>query len=335
VWRAFRWSAGVFTLRVGNLMPGEIRDVIDTKEMKPPPPIQNAPGWPGGHEGANGVTWVLDKNAVQHPMLRPFQDWQALERRDVLYEPRSAWKYWDVQKAPEATVVVYYNDAEKPEGRHPAVLERGIPEPGQPTKLKGRVVLLTTRMDAVPLADRWNDYWTFTNSWCVVFPTLVSRYLAGDTTDANFNYQTGLSATVQLPKGGLPRGTKVAIDGPDIPTEDATIEVGDKQTELRIGPPKTNRPGNFQASAEPGWREGFSLNAPAEESTLEKVAVDSIEDVTGKETVVPLDRNVKLADMLKVIANQPIDLFPWLLIAVLLLLATEGLVANRFYRKVR
>jgi hypothetical protein len=48
-----------------------------------------------------------------------------------------------------------------------------------------------------------------------------------------------------------------------------------------------------------------------------------------------LDRNLKLRDVLAVVIGAPIDLFPWLLIAVLLLLALEGLAANRFYRRVK
>ena len=83
------------------------------------------------------------------------------------------------------------------------------------------------------------------------------------------------------------------------------------------------------------WRDGFSLNVPADESTLVKVPVEGIEDLTGKNSVVPVDRNLSLWDALSRTFNQPIDLFPWLLIAVLLLLALEGLIANRFYRKVR
>jgi hypothetical protein len=326
----------------GNLMPGTIGELIDTRELKPPPPTQTAPGWPGGHEGANGVRWVLDEKAVQHPMLRPFQDWQSLERRDVLHDPRVAWKYWHATKdrAPEAAVVVYYNDAEKPDARRPAVLERGIPDPGQPTRIKGRVVLLTTRMDLK--AEEWNDYWDFSNSWVVVFPTLVVRYLAGDTADANYNHQTGRTATVPLPRGGLPPPKdgqampKVVLDGPGIDSDLALIDVTTRQADVPIDPRRTGQPGNFRVSVESAnWSDGFSLNAPAEESTLDKVPADAVEEVTGKGTVFPLDREMKLRDVIPFISDQPIDLFPWLLIAVLLLLATEGLVANRFYRKVR
>ena len=73
---------------------------------------------------------------------------------------------------------------------------------------------------------------------------------------------------------------------------------------------------------------------PAEESTLEKAPVEVIEDLTGKESVVPLDKNRDLRDVIEG-KLHPVDLFPWLLIAVLVLLAIEGLIANRFYRRVR
>ena len=89
-------------------------------------------------------------------------------------------------------VIVRYNDAEKPADRRPAVLERGIPDPKDPKKMKGRVLQLTTRMDVPPADEAWNDYWESEGaSWCVVFPFLLAQYLAGDTADANFNFPTG------------------------------------------------------------------------------------------------------------------------------------------------
>jgi hypothetical protein len=232
---------------------------------------------------------------------------------------------------------VRYNDAEKDADRHPAVLERGVAAPKEPTKIRGRVLLLTTRLHYETTDDpRWNDYWELGNSWNVVFPNLLVRYLAGDTADANFNYPAGQTVTVPLPKGGVPRGTKVLIDGPGITFDDAAIEVGDRQTELRIGPPRTSFAGNFVVSVKAvNWQDGFSLNPPADESTLDKVPAEAIEELTGKGSVFPLDRNLKLRDVLAVVIWAPIDLFPWLLIAVLLLLALEGLAANRFYRRVK
>jgi len=323
----------------GNLLPGTFKKVIYTKEMQPPPPKQTAPGWEHPFDGQNGVTWYLDDSIVQHPMLRPFQGWQAKGNVDAVKNPRRVWKFWEVTKSDGAAVVVSYNDAEKPADRHPAVLERSIPDPKDTKKTKGRVVLLTTRLDAQPPNDEWNDYWELEGStWYVVFPWLVIRYLAGDSADANFNYLAGQSVTIPLPKEGVPKGTKVAIDNtpPDISGSDPLVEVGDKQTELRVGPPRTNQAGNFLFSVGTGkWREGFSLNIPAEESTLDKVPIEAIEDLTGKNTVVPVDKNRDLRKIIEIVIGSPVDLFPWLLIAVLMLLVLEGLVANRFYRRMR
>jgi hypothetical protein len=318
-----------------DLLPATFKRILDTRTMEPAPPQQSAPGWDMPRDGKNGVTWNLDDKAVQHPMLRPFQGWQAKGNVDAVKNPRRVRKFWEVAKQPEGLVVVSYNDAEKAADRHPAVLERSVSDPKDATKPKGRVVLTTTSLD-IPTEDdpTWNDYWELEGStWYVVYPWLLTRYLAGDTADANFNFPSGQTVTVPLPKGGVPRGTKVVIDGPSN-GEAPVIEVGDKQTSLRLGPPRTNVAGNIKLSVPlASWEDGFSLNVPPEESTLEKVPVEGIEDLTGKDTVTSLDKNVKLNDMLKVFVDQPIELFPWLLIAVLMLLAVESLVANRFYRK--
>lgn len=320
-----------------DLMPGAFQQVIDTQRLNPPPPPQTAPAWQAPRDGAAGVTWtfLLDKQTLQHPMLRPFQEWETNPRIDVR-DLRRARKYWEVEKADGATVVVRYNDSDKPAAGRPAVLERNVADPKDPTKVKGRVLLLTTRLDDPPPDGAWNDYWEASTSWPVVFPNLVVRYLAGDTADANFNFLAGQTVTVPLPKGGVGKGAKVVIDNPNLVGSDAVVEAGDRQTELRLGPPRTDQPGNFVLSVgSANWRDGFSLNVPADESTLEKVSVETIEDLTGQNSVVPVDKNLSLWDALTRVMNQPIDLFPWLLIAVLLLLAVEGLVANRFYRKVR
>jgi hypothetical protein len=324
----------------GDLMPATLKEVIDTGKLDRPLPEQKAPGWPAPRPGKNGVTWSLDDKAVQHPMLRPFAGWGE---KDVVRNPRVTWKYFAVDKAPDgAAVVVRYHDAEKEADRSPAVLERGVADPKEPTRVRGRVLLLTTKMEPTDVrteGNNWHNYWEREgSSWFTVFPWLVCRYLAGDAADANFNFPAGQAVTVPLPKGGVPRGVKVVINGPGITGPDVLIDVGDRQTELRVGPPRTNQPGNFRLSVEKDgvkWEDGFGLNVPAEEGTLEKVPAEGVEDLTGKGTVVPLDKNVSLRDVIPVILDQPVDLFPWLLILVLLLLAAEGVVANRFYRRVR
>jgi hypothetical protein len=131
----------------------------------------------------------------------------------------------------------------------------------------------------------------------------------------------------------------VVLDGPGVTADDSRPKLTDKQTEIRLTPPLTSVPGNFALSARKDgaevWRDGFSTNPPAEEFNLAKVPVEAIEELVGKDRVFPIDRNSTLRDWLNIALGQPVDLFPWLLIAVLMLLVTEGLVANRFYRRVR
>jgi len=102
---------------------------------------------------------------------------------------------------------------------------------------------------------------------------------------------------------------------------------------LPLPPSRTLTAGHFVLRTEDKkWREGFSLNATAEESNLTKVPDEAIAAVFGAETIVPVGKEGKLVDAITAKFDPEIRLFPWLLIAVLVLFAVEGLVANRFYR---
>ncbi len=325
-----------------DIMPARLGKVIDTKKIDPPPPPQKATSWDEPRDGKNGVTLALDATSLKHPMLKPIEDWrqQKTDKVDVLANPRRATKYWEVTPDPLATVVVRYSDSDKPESRRPAILERPVLDPKDSNKPKGKVILLTTRMDVTADKDEWNDYWEqLDSSWFVAFPYLLVRYLAGDTADANFNIPTGAPVTVPLPRGKLTREGVVVFDGPGIAGNDAIIKPGEKQTEIRLGPPKTNAAGNFALSVQQGenvvWKDGFSTNVPPDESNLDKVPLEAVEELVGEGRVIPVTKNVTLRDLLSVSLGQPIDLFPWLLIAVLGTLVAEGFIANRFYRRAK
>ena len=320
-----------------DLMPGALKTVLRTKNLNPPE--QKASSWLAPRDGKDGVTWVLDENALKHPMLKIIDDWrQQKVNLDVLANPRLTKKYWDVEKDPLGVAVAFYRDAEKDADRHAAVLERAVLDPKDGNKPKGKVLLLTVRMDVPPKDDEWHDYWELEgSSWFSVFPYLLTRYLAGDTADANFNFATGATVAVPLPRGRFPRDSKVIFEGPGISGNDVFITPGEKQTEIRISPPKTNLPGNFSLSVEKDravlWKDGFSTNVPADEFNLEKVPVEAIEELVGKGRVVPVDKATPLSELITATGGVPVDLFPWLLIAVLLLFVAEGLAANRFYRR--
>ncbi len=325
-----------------DLMPGKLVEVLESRKLNPAPPQQTASSWGDPRDGKDGITWAFDERALQHPMLKIIDTWrQEKANLDILANPRTTKKFWQVEKVEDAAVVVNYRDAEKPESRRPAILERGIADPNDNKKIKGKVVLLTTRMDVMENNDLWHDYWEREGTtWFVSFPYLLVRYLAGDTADANFNYPTGATIGTPLPRGRFPQQSVVIFEGPNVVNKDAVITPGEKQTEIRITPPRTNYAGNFALSVEKPtggtvWKDGFSTNIPAEESNLEKVPVESVEELVEAGRVIPVTRNVTLRDLLTVTIGSPIDLFPFLLIAVLLAMVAEGFIANRFYRRAK
>jgi hypothetical protein len=305
-----------------KLLPGAFKRFIDTAEEFEEPKDVKA------KNRRRGVTWDVfadaPDRAFAHPLLAPLREWRKTGNFDVFRAPRRATGYWEVEPLPTGEVVVRYDDADEPNKRRPAVLERAGG--------KGRVFQLTSPMDTGTL---FNDYLTLENSWTVVFPALLLRTAAGSRDDERFNFETGQSVRLPVAKLVAGKAGNLVLDGPGIPVAEAAVKLTEKQADVTVGPPRTNAPGNFSLTGpNPDWREGFSLNVPADESTLDKVPVEGIEDVTGAGSVVSVGRDVDLKEVFgKTEAlRAPVELFPWLLILLLLLLAAEGLVANRFYR---
>lgn len=321
-----------------DLLPARIGALIDTRQLDPSPPPQTAPGWPEPRDGRYGVTWLLDDRAMQHPLLRDFRLWRQKGNVTDIVNPRRAWKYYEVAPAPEAAVIVRYHDHSDPLRCRPAVVERGVPDPREAGKIKGRVTLLTTRLD-VPSTEfpAWNDYWEQEGStWYVVFPYLLARYLAGDMADANFNYTCGDAVVLNLPRTTIARGTRAILEGPGVIGSDQILELGEQQTEIRLGPPRVVQPGNYSIAIESfKWNEAFSLNLPPAESNLERLSPQAVEALTGPNSIVPLEKNRSLREMIERSFGGPLELFPWLLLLLFGLYATEALLANRFYSAVR
>jgi hypothetical protein len=319
------------------LLPAAFEKVVNTRDDQKPPADPKAEP-----DRRDGVTLVLDDAAIGHPLLAPLRAWRQKPDVDFFKYPRHAWKYWQVAPRTETgqvQVVARYDDSPDPAKRRPAVLERTVGKPGQANP--GRVLLLTTRLHVeTPGVDpEWNDYVRVDNSWSFVFPDLLLKYLAGSTADANFNHLAGQPVSIPLPKGlSGPRGNLV-LDGPGVVGDDAILKPDEKQTALRLGVPKALAAGNFlvtlpgaDAAAPPRWQDGFSVNVSAEESQLDKVPADAIEDLTGPNSVVPVGKDVKLKDVISG-TGAAVDLFPWLLLAVLAAFVAEGLLANGKFKQ--
>ena len=78
---------------------------------------------------------------------------------------------------------------------------------------------------------------------------------------------------------------------------------------------------------------GFSLNVRPEECFLDRVPAEAIEGLLGPNAVLTVKPDTNLEVALEGHWSQPVELLPWLMILVLLLLAAECCLANRFYRR--
>lgn len=226
--------------------------------------------------------------------------------------------FWIVAPAKENTVVLgTYADG----ARHPALLERSL---GQ-----GRVILFTTPMDGREL-DRnryWHNYWGLDSSFGLVLVDQVYRYLAGESTSPELNYFCGqvpqlrLSASPPLP---------YTLDGPNLAVAEANIKGGISDNVLPL--PQAVSAGNYVVrDANNRVVAGCSLNVHPRESNLERVPADEIESILGKDTLLQVGRSISLREALAGLRPPPVELLPWLMMAVLIVLAVESLLANRFY----
>ncbi len=275
-----------------------------------------------------GAVWNWDDDTIyQHPLLKPFGDWKRIARADFIAHARWAYYFWKVQprdKDKDAAVLVRYKAAEKSANNQPALLERKFGKSG------GRVVLLTTRLDFPIEEAEWNNYWKTDTSWPLVLPGELTIYLAGDLERLKLNFLTGQG----VPALAIPAG------------------VADKQFQLKMGPsvlemlPRPEKhndlqirkavvPGNYSVDA--GEKESpvgqFSVNLPPEEASLKRVAIADIEAVFGQDAVRSFKPGDTFDAVLEPVLARPEELFPILMLALLILLALENLLGNLFYRR--
>ncbi len=261
----------------------------------------------------------------RHSLLEPFRRWKG---GDVDFfkeegKPRVS-QFWKVAPLDgQSDVLTHYTDRDG----SPALLERVID--------RGRVILFTTalkpRREADANPDSWNSYFAL-SSFGFVLSNLTVSYLAGDATEPTLNYVTGQTVPIALPDKFSPT---YVLAGPGILGQDATLTRQPEQHELRIA--QATSPGNFVMLAVDDNHAkrvaAFSMNPRPDEYRLDRVPVEQIEALLGPESVLPVGRNASLRDRLQERWAPPLELTPWLLIALLLSLAVESLLANRFYRR--
>jgi hypothetical protein len=265
---------------------------------------------------------TLTDYQYQHHMLTKFRDWASQPERAAYLANRRAYQFWSVKPADGATVLIRYADAVK----HPALLEKTFGDGG-----RGKVLLFTTPMDGRQdaggnQANNFNDQWYY-----FALVNEAVRYLAGESDDAGLNHVAGPAVTVQLPL--TPRFPTYTLRGPGLTGADTQVQRAETAGELRLTQPQ--QPGNYVLSGGGRtWETRFSLNAAPEESLLlPRVPVAAIEELFGPDSVAQVGQSKRLKDALEGQFRQPVELFPWLMILLLLALAVENLLANKFYKQ--
>jgi hypothetical protein len=125
------------------------------------------------------------------------------------------------------------------------------------------------------------------------------------------------------------------VRGPGLAAAEQNVKApGENAALARVGVLQALAPGNFALLDGHGQMvAGFSLVVAAEENDLERVPAEEIEAVLGPRSVLQVGRSVSLQDALQAMRPPPVELLPYLMMALLLLLTVESVLANKFYRR--
>jgi hypothetical protein len=295
------WQAVVASL---NLRGGALLPAPFTRAEKVPPAGKAIRWLP--FDKRHPITGTLAKFVETSPVdFGPTGDWPAV------------YAYWATGKLADGAVAVA-SLAEK--DTPPVVLERPVG--------KGKVIQLASPFDfrLLDSVRKWDNY--HGSSFGFVFIGEIYRYLGGETTAPDLNFLCGQPVVVAAQVGSPP----YVLRGGDLTGPETRLQPPDQEGRLTV--PQATIPGNFVAfDSKKRVAAGFSLNVRQEESQLEKVAVEEIEPVLGKGSVLQVGRSINLQDALQGLQPPPVELLPFFLMALLLALALEAFLANRFYRQ--
>jgi hypothetical protein len=237
------------------------------------------------------------------------------------------YRYAKATPNPDVRTLLSYQNAD------PALLERIFP--GART---GHVLLWTTALSRRPgntpqeRAANWTDFPLPTLGWA--FFALMNEtvpYLSG-TSDRRVNYEAG--EDVSLPIDIARRQETFTIQGPG--TQPARVGQPAGAAGLLIPAPPLIGSWTVRSSPLAGERPlvlGFSVNPPRSESTLATLAEPERKTLFGGS-----DQFVLVDDPTKIeVVRDRIwigrELFPFLMLLILVLITIENVLANTFYRE--
>ncbi|MFO1092988.1 MAG: BatA domain-containing protein [Planctomycetaceae bacterium] len=255
--------------------------------------------------------WRMKLDALDHPLLRKVREYADHGARGVLENEFEIFRFWKVQPTADASVLATYTD----DDRSPALLTRNHG--------KGRVVMFTTAVDAKHYTSEWNNLTSLVSSWVWI---ALAHPLVEDLariSDVTYTVEAGEAVTIPLPDA-----EPVLLRRPNLTQTQRTPKPGSTNLIIDdaevVGHYGLARSGNTPPLA------GFSVNPPAGESNFTRLETPQLDELLGAghyqvaRDINELQQNVNLAALGK-------EVFPVLMVLVLVAFCGEHLVANRFY----
>ena len=233
-------------------------------------------------------------------------------------------KYWRVKPREGSRVLLKYAD------QSPALIERVIEGPNG-----GRVLLWTTplsRRPEVGSQDAWNEFPNDTLGWSFYYlMNQTVSYLVGGV-EENYDFEAG--DDVLMPIDPSRRFNSFLVRSPDNASSDP-LKPNDASKSLMIVAPQKVGNWKVDASTAAGVKEslGFSLNAlPAESqlTPLEESDLNALFD--GKDRYALADDKESL-ERIHALIRVGRELFPWLMILIMLVVTVESVMSNRFHKE--
>lgn len=256
----------------------------------------------------------LAPESYAHPVLAKFA------QLDVAWPLLPVFRHWQLDRLADgaATVAAFSNN-------EPAIVDRPVG--------RGRVLTMTTPIsDPASSDERGYVPWNLIPAGDDPFPffllaNTMATYLAGGGA-TRLNYTAGSTAVVPLDAGRrhpiyvltTPRGDQMRTPP------------GEGQESIVVT--STEVPGNYRLQAGGGQQEvdlGFSVNLPPSVSQLARAGPDDLRAIFG-ETPFQLARSRDEIDRSVSAGRVGQELFGYLILLVVLVLACEQVLSNRFYQ---
>lgn len=258
---------------------------------------------------------------VTHPLFERYH-----KEIEPLLAQVPIYRYWSVKPSESATrVLLSYGD------NAPALLERTFK--GART---GRVLLWTTplarRASLKERAANWNDFpLPAGNNWSfLVLTNLTVPYLAG-TSGEQLNYEAGENVLLALGQGA--QYQSFLVTGPDPKNTQSLTPTAQSEFLEILSPQMMGQWSVLAKSADSRQTQlGFSLNAPRTESQLKPLEPAELDAIFGKDGYA-LAGDAKALQKVVEQIRVGIELFPWMMMLIMIVVTLENLLANTFYKE--